>query len=97
MTKQDIFPFCMFLLVIGVVLAALGSVTWKAFHRKHYAEIDTQDYSQVEEWSKKYPKLKSMATEAIWEDSIIDKSEFRAIKRMKAQIENEKIMQNITE
>lgn len=94
---ENVFPYIMGILFVGAIFFALGSVIWDAFYRKHYAEITTSDYAEVEEWSKKYPKLKSMATEAIWEDSIINKSEFREIKRMKVQIENEKIMQNITE
>jgi len=81
---------CVGVVLNGFVIAMIG-----AYHHDHYMEISTVEYQKVEEWGKEFPKLRAMSKEALWEDGIIDKDEFKAIQKMKTQIKNEQLKQKI--
>ncbi len=62
--------------------AILGAPIGMVIYEKHYQEISSYDYDQVEKWSKKFSDVHDLVKEVTWDDNLIDKSEFQQIKRM---------------
>lgn len=87
-------PIVIFLF-FSVAVAGFVCMVIDVYHWDHYREISTVEYQKVEEWGKEFPQLRAMSKEALWEDGIINKDEYKAIQKMKTQIKNEQLKQKI--
>ena len=86
-----VFPLVFICLVVGMLIG----FTYAEIYKRQWAEISTEEYVEVEELSIN-PDIQKVATEAIWNDGIINRSEYKAITGMKVTLKNKKIMQKIT-
>ena len=78
---------------LSIFVFIVGGITWGIAYDTCYREIPLRNYFQVKEWSKAYPEIKEMAEDAIWEDGIIDISEWNKIKRTHYNIVKNAVIQ----
>lgn len=84
------------IVLVSIVGSVIGLITWGVMYDEFYREVQLYEYIEVKEWSKNYPEVKVMAKDAMWNDGIMDRSEFSEIKKMHYKLIKEKVIQDMT-
>lgn len=95
LTIVDLFLGLLLLAGVAAIPCGFVGLIWHTTYQNLYGEISTYEYTQVRKWTKDYPELWTYANDRMWEDDMIDHTEFADIERMKYKLEKEAVKSTI--